>query len=29
MSEDTQTPNPANDSDPHAAEFAVLEALRA
>jgi molecular chaperone GrpE len=30
MSEETQNPNPANDSDnPHAAEFAVLEALRA
>jgi molecular chaperone GrpE len=28
MSED-HTQNPANDADPHAAEFAVLEALRA
>src|SRR3954468_4544518 len=30
MSEDqTQNPNPANDTDPLAAEFAVLEALKA
>src|ERR1700741_109338 len=29
MSEDTKTPNPANDAEnPHAAEFAVLEALK-